>query len=245
MENNSVNHDSITFTAIIFVVENSIGNPVIKKGTYPKLDILAKRGSCGFLSVFNNCPDVITQLTGINHLGTDGFIREVGEIKLSVLKNSSTFDQYGDIISVSSKNNDEIYSMINDLIKPSHIIIVELKSLEDANEIIGGFLPRIDSENIAISLISGYREGSIIPTFPSPPVVDPSWRVIGADVVEALSIKKPMVFITASKNLTRIDNVASFDEKDIEDNNCMNALPICQYFREFSYYSGSSWKYGA
>jgi hypothetical protein len=51
--------------------------------------------------------------------------------------------------------------------------------------------------------------------------------------------------VSASEKLTRIDKVQAFDEGLFEELSAMGVLPICQLFREYSYYTGSSWKYGA
>jgi hypothetical protein len=123
--------------------------------------------------------------------------------------------------------------------------VVELSGIQELELLVALLLPGIDASNVAVCVIVGYADGTTIPAFPVTPIVDPSWKVIGPNVVEALSMSRPYVFVSASQQLARIDKVQSFDEPDLETHCGMGVLPICQLFREYSYYTGSSWKYGA
>lgn len=237
--------------AVIIIVEKGLNNPLVKKGKYPSLDKLAEIGSSGFVSTFKDCDNVILQLTGINYLGLDSFKEEVGPMKLNVLTSSTSFNDFGSSTDIFGKSVDEIFSIIREKLKSSTVIVVELPSIQnkpfqEADELVEMLLPMINNDNIAISCLFGYDNDIDVPTFPKPPpCVLPSWKVIGPNVVDSLTEKKPMMFFTASKKLTRVDDVTCFDEIEIFNNNGMGMLPICQYFREFSYYTGTSGKYGA
>lgn len=232
--------------AILLVVENAAGNPKIKTGQFPSLDQLAARGQSGFLSTFNNCEDTITQLVGVNYHSPENLRKDIGSsMKICVLKTHTTIHDIVDIEPIEEKSVDDINSTIIQKLSNYTMIIVETLNLDYANQIAGFLLPKINELSLAVSLVVGYKQGATIPTFPVPPIVNPSWKIIGPNTVKELSVEHPMFYITASKQLTRTDHVKSFDEDDIEHNNCMGCMPICQFFREFSYYTGSSWKYGA
>ena len=231
--------------AVILVVENSLGNPRITKGRYAHLDALARRSSSGFVSTFKNSKDVIYQMSGLLVRPVNEVLEDLGKIKLTVLKTHTEFNQYGKIEDIKGLDTNKIYELICAKIPESSIIIAEISSIEALNELVGLLLPKVDGDNVAISTLIGYKDGAKVPTFPIPPVASPSWKVVGPKVVEDLSVEHPMLYITASKFLTRVDKVQNFDEDDIEENYCMVCEPICQYFREFTYYTGSSWKYGA
>lgn len=230
---------------VIFVVDNAFGRQQVQKGQYKALDQLALNGQSGFVSTFTDSNDTISQLVGSHYFSPDQLSTNLGPMRLSVLKDKSQFNAFGDIVSITGKSDNEIYDTIINSLKKDSIIITELNNLKQLDEFVGKFLPLIKTDNIAICILCGYAAGAEIPSFPSPPVVDQSWKVIGPDVVDKLTIKNPMLFVSQSKQLTRIDHVKVFNEKEIADKCGMGALPICQLFREFSYYTGSTWKYGA
>lgn len=231
--------------AVILVVENVLGNPRVTKGTYPNLDALAKRASSGFVSTFKNSHDIVYQMSGLLVRPVAEVLEDYGKVKLSVLKTNTEFKEYGKVESIKGLDVPKILEVINQKIPESTIVLAEIETIQMADQLVGLLLPKIDGENVALSVLVGYKDGAKVPTFPVPPVVNPSWKVVGPKVVDDLSVEKPMFYITASKFLTRVDKVSSFDEDDFEENFCMGCEPICQYFREFTYYTGSSWKYGA
>lgn len=231
--------------AVILVVENVLGNPRVTNGTYPNLDALAKRSSSGYVSTFKNSKDVVYQMSGLLVRPVNEVVEDMGKIKLNVLKLNTEFNQYGKVESIKGLDTQKVFELINQKIPESTIVLVEIETIQMADQLIGLLLPKIDGENVALSVLVGYKDGAKVPTFPVPPVVSPSWKVVGPKVVDDLTVEKPMFYITASKFLTRVDKVQNFDEDDFEENFCMGCEPICQYFREFTYYTGSSWKYGA
>ena len=235
--------------AVLLVVENALGVPRITKGTYQNLDKLALRGSSGYVSTFKGHNDIIYQMSGLLVSPLDAIKEDIGPIKLCVLEENSKFNEYGEIISIKGKSKEEITNIIKEKMTNKEVrtsvLVAQIQTLEIADFIVGQLYDLIDGENVAIAVISGYKDGAKVKEFPVPPVVNPSWKVVGPKVVEELSVEKPMMFIEASKALTRIDKVTGFDEEDVEKNFCMGCLPICQYFRQYSYYTGSSWKYGA
>ena len=159
------------------------------------------------------------------------------------------FKEFGEIINIQGKTKGDVARIIREKMTdnehPTSVLIAEIDTLANADFLVGQLYNLIDDSNVAFSIISGYKDGARVKEFPVPPVVNPSWKVVGPNVVDQLSVEKPMMFVEASKNLTRVDKVTAFDEEDIEKNFCMGCLPICQYFRQYSYYTGSSWKYGA
>ncbi|KAH0787267.1 hypothetical protein GPJ56_008778 [Histomonas meleagridis] len=233
--------------AVILVADGVLGNPVAKAGQYQSLDILAKRSQSGYLSTFSDCNDTITQLTGVNYHTVDFILKDYGPMKISILKKKSTYNSsLGNVEEINDLSEDQIFQKIDDKLKEYSVIVVEISTLNELDHIVSKLLPKIDADNVGVCVICGYAKDATLPNFTvPPPVVDPSWKVIGPDVVDKLSLEHPFLFFSASKNLTRIDKVQAFDEKDFENNNCMGILPICQLFREYSYYTGSSWKYGA
>lgn len=231
--------------AVILVVENALGNPRVVKGTYKNLDALAKRASSGFVSTFKNSKDIVYQMSGLLVRPVNEVLEDLGKIKLTVLKTHTEFNQYGKVESIEGLDAKKIFDLINAKLPESSIIIAEIPTIQMVDELVGLLLPKIDADNVAVSTLYGYKDGAKVPTFPVPPVVNPSWKVVGPKVVEDLFVEHPMMVVTASKFLTRVDKVQNFDEDDIEENYCMGCEPICQYFREFTYYTGSSWKYGA
>ena len=237
---------SVIEKAVILVVENALGAPRVKCGDYKNLDRLALRGSSGYVSTFKNSNDVVKQMSGILVRPVEEVKKDIGPMKLFILKDNTEFHEFGEFESIKGLSDEDIANKIAD--KMAHettVLIAEIKTLEIADFIVGKLFDSIDEKQIAVSVLAGYKEGAKVKEFPIPPVVTPSWKVVGPKVVDDLSVEKPMMFITASKELTRVDKVTSYDEDDIEKNFCMGCLPICQYFREFSYYTGSSWKYGA
>jgi hypothetical protein len=232
--------------AVLILVEGALGNPTVTKGTYKSLDTLAARSQCGFLSTFTNCPDTITQLTGASYYALDQLKVEFGEkLSLCVLKDKSAFSAFGEIISITGQGPSEILKLVDQKLATFSILVIEIVSLAVADALVAGLLPSLDDSRLSVCLICGYADHARVPTFPVPPVVDPSWKVIGPDVLAELSVDRPYLFVSASKNLTRVDKVNGFDENEIRINGAMGVLPICQIFREYSYYTGSSWKYGA
>jgi hypothetical protein len=231
--------------AVILVTSSVLGNPRISSGTYSSLDLLASRGQCGFLSTFTDCSDPVIQLIGTNYHTPEKLTAELGPIKLSVLKRNSAYSDFGDISDITDLTPPEIFAHIQEKLSIFNVIVVEVINLTNLETIVGLLFPGIDNANVAVAIVLGYIDGATVPKFPIAPVVDPSWKVIGPNVVETLDIKKPFLYISASHKLTRIDKVQAFDEDDIEKNNGMGAMPICQLIREYSYYTGSSWKYGA
>ena len=237
---------SVIEKAVILVVENALGAPRVKCGDYKNLDRLALRGSSGYVSTFKNSNDVVKQMSGILVRPVEEVKKDIGPMKLFILKDKTEFNEFGESESINGLSNEEIVDKIaNKMAHETTVLIAEIKTLEIADFIVGKLFDSIDEKQIAISVLAGYKEGAKVKEFPTPPVVTPSWKVVGPKVVDNLSVAKPMMFITASKELTRVDKVTSYDESDVEKNFCMGCLPICQYFREFSYYTGSSWKYGA
>lgn len=238
---------SVTEKVVIFVADNVLGDPIVVANQYPALDYIAKRGQSGYLSTFEDCDDIIEEVTGINYHGAGKLGDVLGPMKLSVLVSKSKYSGFGDVENIEKmKEKDEIYAEIQDKLKAFNVVIVEMMDLKTINNVVNMMKDDIDGKNVAICLILGYKENSEIPKFRLPPeCVDPSYKIVGPNVLDNLNLKKPCIFISASMRLTRIDNVQSFDENDIYQNNCMGILPICQILREFSYYTGSSWKYGA
>ena len=242
-------HGGIIEKAVLLVVEKALGEPRIRKGKYPNLDKLALRGSSGYVSTFKGNDDIIYQMSGLLVSPLEEIKKDIGPMKLCVLETKSKFNEFGEIIQIAGKSKEDIEKLIREkMTDPNHgtsVLVAQIESLEIADFIIGQMINLIDEQNIAFSVLSGYKEGAKVKEFPVPPVVTPSWKVVGPKIVEQLSVESPMMFIEASANLTRVDKVTSFDEEDIEKNYCMGCLPICQYFRQWSYYTGSSWKYGA
>jgi hypothetical protein len=187
----------------------------------------------------------VIQLVGTNYHTPEKLAAELGPMKLSVLKIHSAYSGFGDIVDIADLTPPEVFARIQEKLTTFNVIVVEVTDLTNLEVIVGLLFPGIDSANVAVAVVVGYNESAIIPTFPIAPVVDPSWKVIGPNVVETLDVKKLFLYISASQKLTRIDKVRVFDEEDIEKNNGMGVMPICQLIREFSYYTGSSWKYGA
>lgn len=236
----------LTEKVVILVAEDVVGPDGFTGGSYHALDELYKRGQCGFTSVFVDCPDIMMQLTGINYHGAEKLEHEVGHMKLSVLTDKSAYSGFGDVEKISGLDLQGIYNKIVEKKKQFNVILVELPhSLDTLNQMVELLLPGIE-ENVALCTLIGLKADGKKPKITQPPpCVDPSWKVIGPNVVENLSIDRPFLFASASKQLTRVDHVKAFDFDDIQQHACMGALPICQLFREFSYYTGSSWKYGA
>ncbi|KAK8899821.1 hypothetical protein M9Y10_002143 [Tritrichomonas musculus] len=230
---------------IILVGDNVFGAAPVKEGQFKALDSLALRGQCGFVSTFKDSHDTLSQLIGTHYFTIEKLSKLLGEMKLAVLKDQSTYSGFGEVFSIKEKSLNEIYNQIQNLLKTFCIVVVEMHSLDSINQMTERLFPSIDKENVALIVLCGYGPNAKIPIFKTFPVVDPSWKVIGPDVVESLSVEHPMLFVSASKQLTRIDNVKFFSEKEIEDHCGMGILPICQLFRECSYYTGSTWKYGA
>lgn len=230
---------------VILVADAVLGAPKITKGMYPNLDSLASRGQSGYLSTFTHCTDTITQLTGLCHHTPENLAKEIGPMKLCVLKDKSTYSGFGELISISGFTSDQLLATISEKTASFSVIVVETPDLATMDQLVGGLLPNVDLANVGICVICGYKAGAEVPVFKTPVVADPSWKVIGADVVETLSVAQPCMYISASQKLTRIDKVAAFDEADVEAHCGMGVQPICQLFREYSYYTGSSWKYGA
>ncbi|OHT08243.1 hypothetical protein TRFO_23233 [Tritrichomonas foetus] len=236
---------SVIEKVVLFVVDNAFGETPISKGQYQALDQLALRGQSGFVSTFTDSKDTVAQLIGAHYYSPENLSQELGPMKLAVFTDKSTYNGFGDVRSITGKSSKEIFDLIQVDFDSHGVIVVELNNLNILNEIVNLLLPLIDSTNHAICTICGYGPGSVIPKFQAPPVVDPSWKIIGPDAVETLSVDHPMLFISASQQLTRVDKVSFFSEREIEEHNGMGVLPICQLFREFSYYTGSTWKYGA
>jgi hypothetical protein len=231
---------------VLLVVDGVLGNPPVQKRTYPSLDALAARAQTGYVSTFSDCPDTITQLIGVNHYSLDNLKKQLGPMKLSILKDKSSYSaELGDIVPITGLSIAELFELIQRKLTTSNVIVVEVVALKELEELVTLLLPGLDSANVAICAIVGFADGAAVPHFAVAPVVDPSWKVIGPDVVAALSVDRPGAFLAASKVLTRTDKVQAFDEADIAGNCGMGVLPICQLFREYSYYTGSSWKYGA
>ena len=231
---------------VIFVVDSAFTSNEVEQGLYKSLDNLSARGQCGFVSTFTDSNDTISQLIGTHYFSPEKLSEELGPMKLAVLVDKSSYNaNFGDKTKISGMSTEQIADLINKSFSDHSVIVCELGGLKQLDEIVGKLLPGIDGSNHAICALIGYADGVKVPTFPTPPVVDPSWKVIGPDVVGTLSVEHPMMFITASKQLTRVDNVRFFGEKEVEDNCGMGCLPICQLFKEFSYYTGSTWKYGA
>jgi hypothetical protein len=232
--------------AVLILVEGALGSPSITKGSYKSLDALAARGQAGFLSTFTDGEDTILQLTGVHHYGVDKLKEELGDkLSLCVLKDKSAFSAFGETVSVTGKSSSEILDIVGQKLATCTVVIVEAESLAFADRLVSGLVPKLDGGDLSVCVICGYAPGAKVPAFPAPPVVDPSWKVIGPDVLKTLSVEHPYMFVSASTNLTRIDKVSGFDEADILAHGAMGVLPICQIFREYSYYTGSSWKYGA
>jgi hypothetical protein len=230
---------------VIVVVDKALGAPRITKGTYASLDSLALRGQSGYLSTFTTSSDMISQLVGICYYTPENLAKELGPMKLAVLKDRSSYDGFGEISSITGFGVPQIFDIVQQKLAQFSVVVVELGSITSADELAARLLPHIDSSNVALCAILGYADGATIPQFPVAPVVDPSWKVIGPDVVPTLSVSRPLLFVSASQKLTRIDKVQAFDEGLFEELSSMGVLPICQLFREYSYYTGSSWKYGA
>lgn len=230
---------------VILVADGVFNENPIKEGQYKSLDKLSLRGQSGFVSTFKGSHDTISQLIGTYYFTIEKLTKMLGDMKLAVLKDKSTFSGFGEVFSIDGKSLTDIFDQIINLLNSFSIVVTELHSLSSMNEITEKLLPSIDRDNIALIVLCGYGQNAKVPTFKTLPVVDPSWKVIGPDVVETLSVDHPMLFVSASKQLTRIDNVRYFSEKEIEEHCGMGILPICQLFRECSYYTGSTWKYGA
>jgi hypothetical protein len=231
---------------VLLVVDGVLGNPPVQKGAYPALDTLAARAQTGYVSTFSDCPDMITQLIGVNHHSLDKLKTELGPMKLSVLKDKSSYSAaLGEIVPIAGLSVALLFELIQQKMTTSAVVVVEVAALKELEELVALLLPGVDSANVAICVIVGFAEGAAVPQFAVAPVVDPSWKVIGPDVVAALSVEHLGAFLAASKALTRIDRVQAFDEADLAANCGMGVLPICQLFREYSYYTGTSWKYGA
>ena len=235
--------------AVFLVVDDALGNPRVQKGNFPNLDKIALRGSSGYLSTFKGNNDIIYQMSGLLVSPLEAIKEDLGPIKLCVLEQKSKFKEFSEIINIQGKTKGDVARIIREKMTdnehPTSVLIAEIDTLENADFLVGQLYNLIDDSNVAFSIISGYKDGARVKEFPVPPVVNPSWKVVGPNVVDQLSVEKPMMFVEASKNLTRVDKVTAFDEEDIEKNFCMGCLPICQYFRQYSYYTGSSWKYGA
>ena len=242
---NSSQFSEMAEKAVILLAENVLGKPPVTAGTYKGLDALAARGQSGFVSTFKDCSDSIMQLTGACYHTPQKLEKELGPMKLAVLEDKSTFSTFGNIESISNLPVSAIFDKIQQKLKEFNVIIVELKSLRDMDEIVGKLVEKIDETNVAVCVLCGYCEGGKIPQFKTPPIADPSWKIIGPDIVDRLGVEKPFLFVSASQKLTRIDHVKAFDEADVTENCAMGVEPICQLFREYSYYTGSSWKYGA
>ena len=231
---------------VLLVTDGALGNPPVTAGTHKSLDALAKRGQCGFLSSFSDCNDTITQLIGSCYHTPEDLAKELGPMKLAVLKDKSTYAGFGDHTSIAGLSVDDIYNKIQEKLTDFNVVVVEVKSIVDMDTLVSKLIARIDETNVAVCLVCGFAAGAKLPEFKkAPPVVDPSWKVIGPNVVDRLTLDKPYLFVSASQKLTRIDRVQAFDESDIAANCGMGVEPICQLFREYSYYTGSSWKYGA
>ena len=235
--------------AVFLVVENALGNPRVQKGNYPNLDKLAQRGSSGYCSTFKGNNDIVYQMSGLLVSPLDQIKEDLGPIKLCVLAQKTQFKEFGEIVNIQGKSKEDVESIIREKMTDSEhrtsVLVAEIESLEIADFLVGQLYNLIDESNVAFSIVSGYKDGAKVKEFPVPPVVNPSWKIVGPHVVDQLSVQKPLMFVEASKSLTRVDKVTAFDEEDIEKNFCMGCLPICQYFRQYSYYTGSSWKYGA
>lgn len=233
--------------AVIFVAADVLGGRPVAAGEYPALDWLAKRGQCGYLSTFRGCSDIVAQVTGINYHGAEGLRAAVGPMRLSVLVRASKYSGFGDVESIAElKEEGQICDTVRARLSDHSVVLVEMADLRAVNDAVELMRGDIDEHNVAVCVVLGYKEGGAVPKFRAPPpCVDPSWKIVGPSVVDSLGLEKPCIFVSASARLTRVDNVSAFDESDIYQNNCMGVLPICQIFREFSYYTGSSWKYGA
>ncbi|OHS98853.1 hypothetical protein TRFO_01937 [Tritrichomonas foetus] len=239
------NHKLLIEKVVIFIVEDAFDGTPIECGKYPSLDEFTKKGQSGFLSTFNDSTDVVPQLVG-SHYYTENRLSEIlGPMKLAVLKRHSKYNGFGDSQSILDISLEDIYIKIEECFTSHDVIIVELDNLSNLNYLISKLLPNVVSENHAICAICGYQNNVKVPTFPTPPIVDPSWKIIGPDVVESLSVEHPMLYVSLSKQLTRVDYTNFFSEKEISEHCGMGVMPICQLFREFSYYTGSTWKYGA
>jgi hypothetical protein len=234
-----------TEKAVIIVVDGALVSRKVTKGTFASLDALALRGQCGYVSTFTTCPDTITQLVGSCYFSPEQLAEGLGPMQLAVLKDKSTYSAFGDLTPIAGLSIPQIYDLIQQKLTACSVIIVEIGAIADADQLVGRVLPQIDPANVAVCGLFGYGPDGQPPVFPCAPVVDPSWKVIGPNVVEALSVEKPLLFVSASLRLTRTDKVKAFDEEDVRTNASMGVLPICQLLREFSYYTGSSWKYGA
>lgn len=230
---------------VILVADDVFNETPVVEGQYKALDALSLRGQSGYVSTFKDSHDTLSQLIGTHYFTIDKLSKLLGEMKLAVLKDKSTFSGFGEVFSISNNSTNGIYDQIQNRLNSFNIVVVELHSLSSMNELTEKLLPSIDQNNVALIVLCGYGQNAAVPVFRTLPIVDPSWKVIGPDVVETLSVEHPMLFVSASKQLTRIDNVKFFSEKEIEDHCGMGILPICQLFRECSYYTGSTWKYGA
>lgn len=230
---------------VILVADAVFNETPIKEGQYKALDALSLRGQSGFVSTFKDSHDTLSQLIGTHYFALDKLSKLLGKMKLAVLKDKSTFSGFGEVFPITGESSTDIYNQIQNLLNSFNIVVVELHSISTMNELTEKLLPSIDENNVALIVLCGYGPNAKVPVFKTLPVVDPSWKVIGPDVVETLSVDHPMLFVSASKQLTRIDNVKFFSEKEIEEHCGMGILPICQLFRECSYYTGSTWKYGA
>jgi hypothetical protein len=176
----------------------------------------------------------------------DHLKKDLGPMKLSVLTDKSSYAApLGHIVPISGLSITSLFELIRQTLATSNVIVVEVAALSELEDLVALLLPGLDSANVAICVIVGFAEGAAVPRFAVAPVVDPSWKVVGPDVIATLSVEHPRAFLAAAKTLVRTDKVKAFDEADIATNCGMGVLPICQLFREYSYYTGSSWKYGA
>ena len=231
---------------VLLVADHVLGQPPVTAGTYKSLDGLAKRGQSGYLSSFADCTDTISQLIGSCYHSAEDLAKELGPMKLAVLKSKSTYAGFGDHTSITGLSLDDVYNKIQEKLGEFNVVVVEAASLGDVDSLVGLLLAKMDETNVAVCVVCGFVEGAKLPEFRQPPpVVDPSWKVIGPNVVDRLTLDKPYMYVSASQKLTRIDRVQAFDEADIAAHCGMGIEPICQLFREYSYYTGSSWKYGA
>ena len=244
---------SVIEKVIICVVPDALGDPKVKAGDFPHIDKLAKRGSCGFLATFADSNDLVNQLTGAHYHGVSSLEKVLGKMDLAVLKTTSAYgtksdsedDSESDGFGVVVNRSDDFLSQIDEMIHAHQVVIVELDNIQQADDVCNKFLPSIDTENIALCIVAQYKQGHC-PSIPiPPPCVHPSFKIVGPNVVESLTVDNVCLFLHASRRLTRIDHVQSFDETDIHENCCLGCMPICQLLREFSYYTGSSWKFGA
>lgn len=216
-----------TEKAVILAVADALGDEKVKAGKYPHLDTLAQRGQSGYLSTDIRLTGPIEQIMGFGRKTHEDLVADLGELHYAILTENINFEH---ILELTASNQ---------------VVIAQLGSLGDLDSMVSKLLPLIDEKNIAVCVCAGYATSNIPKEFPTPPVVDPSWKVIGPNVIPEFSIEKPYVYVSASKQLTRVDDVKAFDEDDIAVNAGMGAMPMPQLLREFSYYTGSSWKYGA